>query len=153
LDAFDIVLLPHYILDEIPLLEIDLAINTVSFQEMTSAQVRRYAERLHEIGCRALYSLNRDRSGHNDELDAVSQILAEQFALTEIEVLEVPYTSLSVKPKAPKRAKEAARGVARVANEVRSRRSRGGEPRGMTAAVSVWERPATSYRHLVGRPR
>ena len=32
------------------------------------------------MGCRRLYSLNRDRSNYNSELTAVSEIIAENFA-------------------------------------------------------------------------
>lgn len=90
----DLVFVPHFAMDHIPFAKLDLAINTVSFQEMTSAQVAGYARRLHELGCPALYSLNRDRSPHNDQLTAVSEILAEYYDLREVKVLGIPYTKM-----------------------------------------------------------
>ena len=59
-------------------------VNMVSFQEMTDAQVRRYAEIAASAGCPFIYSFNRERSAYNTELIRVSDALAEHYRLTEV---------------------------------------------------------------------
>jgi putative sugar O-methyltransferase len=94
-ESYDFIFLPHFAFPRSPLAGLELAINTVSFQEMTSGQVEAYVRKLAELGCRHLYSLNRDRSPHNAQLSAVSDILKGYYRLEEVSVLEVPYTTLS----------------------------------------------------------
>jgi glycosyltransferase involved in cell wall biosynthesis len=72
--------------------EPDLLVNLVSFQEMTSAQVGAYASLAATTGCPALYSLNRDKSHYNDELDSVGHILSQHYDLREIRLLGSDYT-------------------------------------------------------------
>ena len=57
----------------------DLAVNMVSFQEMTDAQVRHYAEMAGGAGCPLIYSFNRERSAYNAELVSVSEVLADRY--------------------------------------------------------------------------
>jgi glycosyltransferase involved in cell wall biosynthesis len=85
----------------------DLLVNMVSFQEMTDAQVRRYAEVAAAAGCPLVYSFNRERSPYNTELVTVSDALAERYQLTEVPVLNTDYTSAMKKP--PKAGKPAER--------------------------------------------
>ena len=85
----------------------DLLVNMVSFQEMTDAQVRRYAEMAAAAGCPLVYSFNRERSPYNTELVTVSDALAERYQLTEVPVLNTDYTSAMKKP--PKAGKPAER--------------------------------------------
>ena len=85
---------------------LDLTVNMVSFQEMTEAQVRRYASLAARAGCPVLYSLNRERSPYNAEIASVSAVLGEHFDLTEIEVLDTDYTSVNKKPPKGKRVPE-----------------------------------------------
>ncbi len=108
---------------------LDLVANMVSFQEMTTDQVRRYATHLHDIGARCLYSLNRDRSSYNHELSSVREILSEYFWLYEFPILGVPYTRMLPEPPA--------------------RRRRIPLPR-RTGAVQPGD---NVYRHLIGRRR
>jgi putative sugar O-methyltransferase len=70
----------------------DLLVNLVSFQEMTTAQVEAYAELAASAGCRSLYSLNRDRSHYNSEVESVSRILARHYQLREVRLLGSDYT-------------------------------------------------------------
>jgi hypothetical protein len=91
---YDFVFIPHGAFPSVDPFWIDLAINMVSFQEMTSAQVQTYVDGLFALGCPALYSLNRDRSSYNSELTSVCEIIASRYRLEEIEVLPVPYTKL-----------------------------------------------------------
>jgi hypothetical protein len=91
---YDFVFVPHAAFQGVACDEVALALNMVSFQEMTTAQVANYADRLHDLGCRFLYSLNRDKSRYNPELTNVQEILATRYWLNEISVLPVPYTSL-----------------------------------------------------------
>lgn len=95
----DFIFSPHTALAELTLPRVDLAVNMVSFQEMTSAQVEGYVEHAHAVGARYLYSLNRDRSYYNRELSNVSEIVNRRFWPHEIPVLEVGYTQT----KAPKK--------------------------------------------------
>ena len=74
--------------------QVDLLINMVSFQEMTTQQVRAYVRRAFELECPYLYSLNRDRSGHNPELGNVRAIVGQYYWPHEIDVLPVSYTKM-----------------------------------------------------------
>ena len=65
--------------------------NLVSFQEMTTSQVERYTELAAATGCPTLYSLNRDRSVYNDEIESVSAILSRHYDLREVPVLGSGY--------------------------------------------------------------
>ena len=92
---YEFIALPHFALSDIELVP-DLAINMVSFQEMTTAQVDGYAQRMHQLGCERLYSLNRDRSRYNDQLSSVNAIVSRYYDMVEIPVLPVPYTELTL---------------------------------------------------------
>jgi hypothetical protein len=94
--SHDFVFLPHFFLDRLDLSRLDLAINTVSFQEMTSEQVDRYVRKVYEMGCPTLYSLNRDRSPHNQQLTTVSSILAKYYELRPLNVLDMQYAAMPV---------------------------------------------------------
>jgi hypothetical protein len=105
---------------------LDATINMVSFQEMRADQVRGYANWAadHRSGC--LYSLNRDRSPYNDELESVRDIMRERFEVREIEMLPISYSKF-VHPR-----KLGPRGMAKLVEE---------------AAQGL------DYRHAVGEPR
>ena len=75
-------------------MRIDLAINMVSFQEMTSAQVADYGKGLLEKNCSVLYSHNRDKSAHNKELISVELSLSDWYYSNTVELLDVDYTIL-----------------------------------------------------------
>jgi putative sugar O-methyltransferase len=137
--APDFLFVPSDAVGQLPPYDVDLAVNMVSFQEMTSAQVEGYARELDRRGCPALYSHNRDRSTHNSELTRVSDILGRFFDLQRIQVLDVPYTSL----KTTRRAAGTRSVVKRAARRAKHllREAPAGEP-----AVS-------EYRHLIARPR
>lgn len=100
LREYDFVFLPHYVFDKVDL-DVDLAINMVSFQEMTTEQVTGYVKNLVRMGCKRLFSLNRDRSSYNDQLSAVSEIIEEHFAKPRrITILPYAYPTL-IPPKMP----------------------------------------------------
>jgi hypothetical protein len=90
----DFIFLPNTALGEFMPERLDLAINMVSFQEMTREQVVGYVRHAHELGCPFLYSLNRDRSSYNRELDSVSAVIAQFYWPREIQVLSVPYQKM-----------------------------------------------------------
>jgi hypothetical protein len=99
----DFVFVPHTRYRSAPLGTVDLAINMVSFQEMTSEQVAAYVDWAHELGTPYLYSLNRDRSLYNDELTSVRELIAERFWLREMYVLPMGYNEpMSVKRRRPR---------------------------------------------------
>jgi hypothetical protein len=85
----DFVFVPYPSLDAVAPPRLDLVVNMVSFQEMTTEQVQRYVERAHEAGASFLYSLNRERSRFNTELTGVSPILEQRFWPHEISLLPV----------------------------------------------------------------
>ena len=73
---------------------IDLAINMVSFQEMSASQVSTYSELLLAKGCSVLYSHNRPKSPHNTELKSVEDCLTAWPSTQSIKLLDFDYTSL-----------------------------------------------------------
>ncbi len=83
--GIDFIFLPHYFFDDIKMKDIFLAMNTSSFQEMTTEQVRNYVHGLAGMGCEWIYSYNRDVSPNNDEISSVSSILGECYDLRPIE--------------------------------------------------------------------
>jgi putative sugar O-methyltransferase len=90
----DFVFVPHHAIDAVRPPGVDLAVNTVSFQEMTTEQVRAYVGHLAEIDCPALYSLNRDRSLYNRELSNVRDLIGERYRVHEIGVLDLDYPEM-----------------------------------------------------------
>ena len=104
----DFAFVPNTSIHLLETLPLDLTVNMVSFQEMTDAQVRGYADIGARAGCPALYSLNRERSPYNTELVSVREALATHYTLTEVPVLDTDYTSATKKP--PKPGKTVERG-------------------------------------------
>ena len=98
----DFVFVPHWALDELDLPRLDLTLNMVSFQEMTTAQVETYVDAAWRLGSQYLYSLNRDRSHYNTELSSVGEIIERRFWPHEIPVLGMSYTELPGKGKKAK---------------------------------------------------
>jgi hypothetical protein len=70
---------------------LDLTVNMVSFQEMTTEQVEAYVGHAHRRGCPWLYSLNRERSTYNTELESVTSVLERYYEPAEVKVLGVSY--------------------------------------------------------------
>jgi hypothetical protein len=56
--------------------------------------VTSYVARSHELGARFLYSLNRDKSAMNDELDSVTRIVSEYYWPREVTILKVSYQKM-----------------------------------------------------------
>lgn len=108
LAKYDFVFIPHYLWRKLDARAAGLAINMVSFQEMTTAQVEDYASKLAEAGVN-LYSLNRDRSPNNSELTFVSSVVNKYYNVSEVNVLDVPYYHL--KPSAAKWYRKAAKKI------------------------------------------
>jgi hypothetical protein len=92
--SYDFIFAPNFAIDEFRPERLDLAINMVSFQEMTEAQVTDYVSRAHALNCPFLYSLNRERSSYNRELESVSAIVSRYFWPHDISILHVPYTRM-----------------------------------------------------------
>ncbi len=97
LEAFDFVFLPHYYFPDFKPEKAPTAINMVSFQEMTTGQVEGYVRGLRDLGCQAIYSMNRDRSKHNSELSTVSEVLSKYYPINEIHVIDAQYTDMKSK--------------------------------------------------------
>jgi len=85
LDA-DFIFIPSYQWSSLAPIRFDLAMNMVSFQEMTSEQVEEYIAKLATDQCTRVYSLNRDKSPHNTELTSVSGILKKYYTIEKITV-------------------------------------------------------------------
>lgn len=98
---YDFVFVPQYYFAKLRGLPIDMAINMVSFQEMTTAQVDGYVRQLSEWGCPLLYSLNRDRSKNNNELTTVTEIAEQYYDIDVIKLLDLQYYQLVAPPTWP----------------------------------------------------
>ena len=90
----DFLFVPNTMLDRLRPDRLDLTVNMVSFQEMTTEQVRTYVDAAARLGSRRLYSLNRDRSGMNAELSSVSNVIAERYETQHIDLLPVGYPKM-----------------------------------------------------------
>jgi hypothetical protein len=105
-DGADFVFVPARASDVIRRTRPDLMLNMVSFQEMTTDQVDAYVRLAWELECPFIYSLNRDRSPWNPEVDSVREVLARYYRVHEVPLLELPYTRMPElkKPSLPERA-------------------------------------------------
>lgn len=90
----DFVFVPARASDAIRGVRPDLMLNMVSFQEMTTEQVDAYARLAWDLKCPFVYSLNRDRSPWNPELESVRQVLGRYYRVHEVPLLELPYTRM-----------------------------------------------------------
>jgi hypothetical protein len=95
----DFIFTAHTTLEELDPPYVDLALNMVSFQEMTDKQVEAYARRARELGARYLYSFNRDRGPYNPQITSVRAMLDRHFWLHPVTVLPEPYTELRMRDK------------------------------------------------------
>jgi putative sugar O-methyltransferase len=96
----DFVFVPNTFLGDTRPAKLDLALNTVSFQEMTKEQVEDYVSHAHALGASYLYSLNRDRSPYNPQMTSVREILSRWYWPQELSVLPgIQYTQML--PKLP----------------------------------------------------
>jgi hypothetical protein len=97
LQDYDFVFIPHFLQNNLTLTNFNAVINMVSFQEMTSSQVEEYVQMAVRLKSDFLYSLNRDRSHHNNELSTVSSILKKFGKVEEIRILDLQYTQFKKK--------------------------------------------------------
>ena len=97
----DFIFIPHTFHDAVRPQRVDLTINMVSFQEMTTAQVSGYVRRAYDWNCPFLYSLNRDRSSHNVELSGVWEIVDRHYWSHEFKILPVNYQKMLDEPPGP----------------------------------------------------
>lgn len=141
---FDFVFVPHIAVDKIAAPRLDLALNMVSFQEMTTDQVRGYVNAAADAGARFLYSLNRERSPYNPTLTAVSELIAERFWPHELSILDLPYTRMPDLKAEAKAAREAAK-------KGKDKKKAKAPDTGPEAVGKSFKRVA--YRHIVGWPR
>lgn len=144
--SYDFVFIPHYAFPNISLSQIDLGINMISFQEMTTEQVSGYMRKLAAMGCKALYSHNRDRSKHNNQLTSVSDLLNSYYNAEEIKILPVSYTNLNISVKQPKKAKSKKKTLLGIARDVKQKIA-------AMPVVGGKKSGQFDYRHLVGRSK
>jgi hypothetical protein len=76
----------------LPGFEPHLLVNIASFQEMTGAQVAAYVDLAARGRCPWLYSLNRERSRYNDELESVGALLSAHYDVADVSPLDTDYT-------------------------------------------------------------
>jgi putative sugar O-methyltransferase len=91
---YDFIFTPNTALGDLTPDRLDLAVNMVSFQEMTTEQVTSYVAKAHALGARFLYSLNREKSAMNHELDSVSRVISKYFWPREVTILKVGYQKM-----------------------------------------------------------
>lgn len=96
--SYDFVFLPHTTLKAFTPPRLDLTVNMVSFQEMTSDQVTAYAAQAAAANGTYLYSLNRARSRYNVQIDNVHDLLRQYYWVQAIDLLRVGYSSMDVTP-------------------------------------------------------
>ena len=134
-EEYDFILVPNTRTEAIRGIRPELTVNMVSFQEMTTEQVRTYVRKASELGCPVLYSMNRDRSTYNEQLTNVRDIISEFYRVTECNVLDSDYTSAVKGEKVPVGLKGIIKSFLKgFAKPVVKKRARG-------------------YRHLVGQLR
>jgi hypothetical protein len=75
---------------------LDLVVNMVSFQEMTSEQVSQYSEKIRNTKCQYIYSLNRKVSNHNPQLTSVNESLIDWQIISEVKPLSCDYTFIEI---------------------------------------------------------
>ncbi|MCF8479043.1 MAG: putative sugar O-methyltransferase [Rhodospirillum sp.] len=138
---YDFIFVPNTLVQDIPDIPLDLMLNTVSFQEMTTTQVTEYVALADRLKAPLLYSLNRKRSVYSKELTDVHEIIGEKYDVNIIPMLDVPYTkmfdSLRKKERSSKKKEDKART----------------KPKTPSEAVSVDVKPEKedmSYKHVVG---
>jgi putative sugar O-methyltransferase len=140
---YDFIFVPNTLQQELRPERLDLAINTVSFQEMTSAQVRAYVALVAGLGCPLFYSLNRGRSLFATELTDVHEILGECYALTPVPILSVPYGKM---------LEDEDMRVEKVRRPKNWRDADAKERAAMKARIRA-EKADMRYAHMVGRRR
>ncbi len=89
----DFVFLPQSRPDLIQQVRPDLLLNTISFQEMTTAQVETYLETAVSARCPFVYSYNRDCSLYNQQLGSVRECLGNHYETVELPLLGADYTA------------------------------------------------------------
>lgn len=96
LKEFDFVLLPPAITKMFNFKNIDIAINMLSFEDMSSEQISQYLNWLHMSNVGLIYSHNRVKSPHNNQLSNVQDLMKSRFTVNEIEILNIAYTELNI---------------------------------------------------------
>ena len=115
--------------------QIDLLINMVSFQEMTADTVENYLSLAKVAGCDKVYSHNRGKSKHNNEMTDVAKILKKFFDLKEVHVLPEQYTNI----KKPDKIKKT------LSDKIKSKLNDEKSNKKTKPEKSVYD-----YRHLIG---
>jgi hypothetical protein len=139
---YDFIFMPNTLQQELKPERLDLTMNTVSFQEMTSDQVRAYVDLVAGLECPLLYSLNRGRSLYATELTDVHEIMSERYTLTEVPMLSIPYTKL---------VDEVAR-IEKVRKQKEGRDTEAVKRAEMKAKLRA-DKQETRYEHTVGRKK
>ena len=81
--AYDFVLIPNYKLDSLDDWSFKLAINMISFQEMSASQVHEYLDFIRERCTGVLYCWNMDSHVQNTDLMSMAEMLNGRFDFVE----------------------------------------------------------------------
>ncbi len=130
---YDFVFVPNTRAASLPGFEPHLLVNIASFQEMTGAQVAAYVDLAARGRCPWVYSLNRERSRYNDELESVSTLLAARYDVADVSPLDTDYTRAMKKASKAKNKAGAGDGAADRAAEALTYRHMTGRLRGTAA--------------------
>lgn len=96
IEEWDFIFIPHYLWNKLKFNVPDLVINMVSFQEMTAGQVENYIQKCASWGVKYLYSLNREKSFYNTQIESVSKIIGKYYEVQDISISDLDYNQLSV---------------------------------------------------------
>ena len=131
-EEYDFIFVPTTFLDQMNWDQIDLTMNMVSFQEMTTEQVDAYVRKAKTLGCPVIYSFNQDRYPGNDQLTSVGSILSGYYDVSETKVLDIQW---HVMPFYEGKLAVASEFIRRIVEGITDTRRHDGE---------------REYRHLVG---
>lgn len=82
-ESYDFAFIPSTLFRYVEQLEPFLAVNIVSFQEMTSVQVGTYLQKLADMDTKILYSMNRDRQQSNNQLGNLRSVIDKYYTTFE----------------------------------------------------------------------
>jgi len=130
---YDFVFVPNTRASALPGFAPHLLVNIASFQEMTGDQVAAYVDLAARARCPWLYSLNRERSRYNGQLESVSALLGARYDVADVSPLDTDYTRAMKKASKAKNKTGAVDPAADRAGEALTYRHMTGRLRGASA--------------------
>ena len=87
----DFLFIPSALAHELRPVQLDLAVDVVTFERLDSDRIESSVRRVHELGCPFVYSLNRRASPAGDRPSRVGEIIRKRYWPHEIPVLPVSF--------------------------------------------------------------